>query len=188
MSADDVAIATVIKRQIGPMALMSCGAHEFAAIHRGLRFKVGGRLRWTEVVLDPSDTYTVTVFRLDRQHRRVVEYTASDVSNDQLAAVIRRHADRGPAGASRTRRDAANPYRIEDLHRAGAAAGAYWQRIHRNGRTPTARELAHHRELVARRAIISRTLATQRVGGTMGTFRHRPAGHAGVVHRHAHGR
>lgn len=104
MSAADVEVANTIRRQIGPMALMSCGAHDLAVIHNGLQFKVGGRQRWTEVVLDPSDTYTVTVFRLARNHARVVEYSGSDIYAEQLASVIRREADRGPVGRSRTRR------------------------------------------------------------------------------------
>lgn len=92
-----VAIASTIKRQIGPMALMSCGAHEFQALGNGLRFKVGGRQRWCEVRLDPTDTYSVKVFRVTfrgLEHREIVEYSGDDIYCDVLAEVIRREADR----------------------------------------------------------------------------------------------
>jgi hypothetical protein len=70
-------------------------------------------------------------------------------------------------------RDPENPYRLEDLHAADRRAGDRWQAITRYGHTPSAAQLAEHRRLVAERQHISETLAQQRVGGTMGTFRRR---------------
>lgn len=88
-------VANVIKRQIGVVALMSCGAHDFVAIEDGLRFKVGGRRRWCQVVLEPSDTYYVHVFRLKGAALETVsEYGQGGIYADQLAEIIRKEADR----------------------------------------------------------------------------------------------
>lgn len=74
------------------MSLMRVGAHEFTACERGgcagLRFKVGGRMRYMEVMLDPSDTYTVRYFRLNKRYEQIELAKVSGVYNDMLPAIV----------------------------------------------------------------------------------------------------
>lgn len=69
MSQRDVEIANTILDQLGGgrFAVMT-GARNFAAIENGLRFMIPGnmtrdRINLVEIVLDASDTYTVTFSR-----------------------------------------------------------------------------------------------------------------------------
>jgi len=71
--------------------------------------------------------------------------------------------------------DPENPYRLSDLHELDRRLGEHWQQITRGGHQPTARQIAAHRALAAKRRHVSETLSHQRVGGTMGTFRRAPA-------------
>lgn len=89
-------IADEIKRQIGAAVLMSCGAHDFQPSNGSLRFKVGGRLRYCEVTLQPGDTYSIFVTRYPHGHDapHVTEYFIHDVYAEDLPAIVRREADR----------------------------------------------------------------------------------------------
>jgi len=88
-------IANTIISQAGSMVLGSIGCqrplalNECAEYRGGVRFKVNGPMQYCEVILDWSDTYTVTHFRLEQSGRdRVVLSTISDVYSDQLTDVL----------------------------------------------------------------------------------------------------
>jgi hypothetical protein len=84
-------VAETARAQIGTMNLMACGAREFSYDSDGtLKFKVGGRMRWVTVALDPSDTYTVKLVRVTRNYDLVTVEEHSGVYCDQLGETVYR--------------------------------------------------------------------------------------------------
>jgi hypothetical protein len=85
------AIARTIRQQVGAMTMMACGAHNLLCGEGQLTFKVGGkRLTWCEIVLDPSDTYTVRVVKLKggKYGSRVVASEQSGIYCDMLSELV----------------------------------------------------------------------------------------------------
>ena len=86
-------------RTMDPVALMAWGAKEFAALGEkpvgtrtglaGLRFKVNGMKHkgYVEVMLMPSDTYTVRIFSI-RAGKVKEKGMADDVYAEDLAGLI----------------------------------------------------------------------------------------------------
>jgi hypothetical protein len=93
------AIAEEILRQLGGGRFRAMtGATDFTVIPNGLRFKVGSnskRVNAMEIILDPSDTYTVKAMWV-QMSRKTFEVTTtvrdemSDVYNDMLQDVFTR--------------------------------------------------------------------------------------------------
>jgi hypothetical protein len=98
MSEQSVAVARIIVGQIGGnMALAMIGAYQVVAIENGVRIKFrakakeinGHRPNVIEIHLDPIDTYTLKLFRLDTSNSMYLElYSLSDVYCDQLKPII----------------------------------------------------------------------------------------------------
>jgi hypothetical protein len=83
--------AETTRRQIGMMNLMACGARQFSYDAEGtLKFKVGGRMRYVEVQLDPSDTYTARLIRVTRNYEVVTVEETSGVYCDQIGEAVYR--------------------------------------------------------------------------------------------------
>jgi hypothetical protein len=61
----NIEIANIIREQLGRMALMMLGAKNLIAVDNGLRFDIRGSqaANKVEIILDPSDTYTVKFWK-----------------------------------------------------------------------------------------------------------------------------
>ena len=82
--------ASITWRQISVATKMACGARAPVAYgvgDVGLCFKVGGRMRWVEVELDPSDTYTCRLVRMSGATRHVTE-EHTDIYCDVLSECV----------------------------------------------------------------------------------------------------
>lgn len=79
-------------KQIPIMTKMACGAREAMTYDEGrnIRFKVGGKpMRYVEVELDASDTYTVRYLRIKRgSYARIVLEEKTFVYADMLGEII----------------------------------------------------------------------------------------------------
>ena len=89
----DMRTANIIREQIGHKALYMMGAKNLVGDSRQLTWKVGRnskRVRWVQVILDPSDTYTVRFLGGGRAPSfEVIERAShSMVYFDQLHAII----------------------------------------------------------------------------------------------------
>lgn len=88
-AAKNLEVADTIRAQIGGRAFLMLGAKDLLAIENGLQFKIRGsrNANVVQIVLDASDTYTVT-FQKGRglNWRTVAE--VSDVYADSLHRVI----------------------------------------------------------------------------------------------------
>lgn len=84
----DPTVATIIKAQVGVMALAEVGARGFLHDDTSLYFdaKPKSRIVRVKIWLTPSDTYTVQVFN---KKTGVVLYELEGVYNDMLASIIR---------------------------------------------------------------------------------------------------
>lgn len=87
--SETVQVAQTILRQIGAGNLMAVGAREKVVTPGGVRFKVGRAMLYMEVVLDSSDTYTVTLTRVRKFVATVVE-TADNVYAEDVGQVVYR--------------------------------------------------------------------------------------------------
>ena len=89
-AALNATVATTTWSQIPVQTKMSVGARHPIADGDRLVFTVLGNAgRWVEVTLEPSDTYTVRFFRINRSdHKRVVIGEEFDVYNDMLGEII----------------------------------------------------------------------------------------------------
>lgn len=76
-------------RQISITTKMACGARQPMLVgDSAIKFKVGGRMRWVEIELDASDTYTARLVRITRNYERIVVEECSHVYADSLSAVV----------------------------------------------------------------------------------------------------
>jgi hypothetical protein len=92
----DHAIANTIRRQIGVMTFAQVGASDLRVVEKGLTFVA--RLHYAHqtrvwkmrvtVVLEPSDTYTLTVERRDRWGEVKTSRTWDNLYADHLPALI----------------------------------------------------------------------------------------------------
>ena len=71
------------------MIKMACGMHQPAIIDNGIMIKVGGKLRFIEIILNGNDLYNVSYFRLNNRTKQRIEISAkSDVYCDMLSGII----------------------------------------------------------------------------------------------------
>lgn len=78
----------IIWKQIPVMTKMSCGARQACLTDAGIKFKVGGRMRWIFVDLDQSDTYSVKLVRVTRDVKTVTVKKFEGVYADMLGEII----------------------------------------------------------------------------------------------------
>ena len=88
------AIANTIWSQISTSTKMACATRNPLSLGTGdsahIRFKVGGRSRYVEISLDPTDTYTVRYFQVKRSNDRVVISETSGVFAENLSETVYR--------------------------------------------------------------------------------------------------
>lgn len=86
-------IAKTIRQQLGGHRLsVMTGAKSFVAIERGLQFRIGRnakRVNVVRIVLDPSDTYTVSFLWVTRNGAQT-RYEAKDIYAEQLRELFER--------------------------------------------------------------------------------------------------
>lgn len=90
MTTENLTIANEIISQLGNKAMAMMGAKSPMAIAKGLQLDVGTngkKVTRLWIVLDPSDTYTVTAYKGRGVHTKLVT-TLSDVYVDSLHSVI----------------------------------------------------------------------------------------------------
>lgn len=87
-------MAATIRQQIGNANLMAIGAREYKFLDgdyegRGISFKVnsGVKRQRMEITLDPSDTYTVALFKTSKKGDILLEIF-SDVYCEQLGSIV----------------------------------------------------------------------------------------------------
>lgn len=92
-TTSDLTVANTIRDQIGHPAFVMMGAKDLAGGSDNLQFKVGAnakKVTHVRVVLDPSDTYTVTFYKC--RGASIKELAAQSlVYADQLRKVIETH-------------------------------------------------------------------------------------------------
>lgn len=82
-------VANIIWKQISLHSKMACGARELQVTEKGLTFRVMRAMRWVEIELDASDTYTVRLVRLNRStHAMITVEQVSDVYADVLSETV----------------------------------------------------------------------------------------------------
>jgi len=84
----ELQVGTTIWSQIPLTTKMAVGAREPLLIRSGVEFRAGRELR-IQVVLDASDTYKVTAYRLKRKtHERIVLEEHTEVYAENLGEII----------------------------------------------------------------------------------------------------
>lgn len=88
----------LMRRQIGVMNLVACGARDFLGGPDSLSFRVGskrGQIEKVFVTLDPDATYTVRYVAMKaRTYEILIDESVSVVYADNLGATVRRMGDR----------------------------------------------------------------------------------------------